>query len=200
MIIECSYCEAKVNAQVVGKHAEYDPDNDPSPFTTYLLERPNCKNGLLAGEYDHNDGAPSRLWPRPPETTSWSVPEIIRDSIDEARRCFNGAAYSACAVMCGRALEALCRHYKTKSKYMGGGLRELKDQGIIDARLLKWAEELQKARNSSAHATGEKITKADAQDLLDFAAAICEYVFVLTEKFEKFMKRKQPKPATGGKP
>jgi len=35
----------------------------------------------------------------------------------------------------------------------------------------------------AAHASGITFDKADAEDLYDFAAAICEYVFVLQEKY-----------------
>ena len=41
-----------------------------------------------------------------------------------------------------------------------------------------------------AHATEDKISKEDAKDLLDFAQAICVYVFVLNAKFNRFMERK----------
>ena len=40
-----------------------------------------------------------------------------------------------------------------------------------------------------AHATVSKITKEDARDLLDFGLAICEYVFVLNEKYNRFTER-----------
>lgn len=41
-----------------------------------------------------------------------------------------------------------------------------------------------------AHASDVKISKIDASDLLDFAIAICDYVYVLRNKFEDFMKRR----------
>jgi hypothetical protein len=34
--------------------------------------------------------------------------------------------------MCGRALEAICRHYGTQDTYLGASLKELRDKGIID--------------------------------------------------------------------
>jgi hypothetical protein len=92
--------------------------------------------------------------------------------------------------MSGRTLEGVCKHHSAKSTNLSAGLRELKDKGVIDNRLFKWGEELRKHRNIGAHASNEKISKADAKDLLDFVSAICEYVFVLTEKFNKFMERK----------
>lgn len=86
-------------------------------------------------------------------------------------------------------LKWVCRHFKTKSKYLGRGLEELKQKEVIDKRLLEWGKVLQEHRNIAAHAGDEKINPQDAMDLIDFVIAICEYVFVLTEKFEKFMER-----------
>ncbi|SRR6266851_1205247 len=199
MIIECSYCEASVDARVVAQHTDpYNPEEDPSEFRVSLLACPLCNNSLLAGQYlaaktergEFWDDL-HRLWPAPKESLSWHIPDLVSTSLEEANACFKARAFSACAVMCGRSLEGICRHFETKSKYLGEGLKELRDRGIIDGRLLQWAVELQKSRNLSAHATGEKFTKVDAQDLLDFKNAICEYTFVLTAKFDEFMKRRK---------
>ena len=93
--------------------------------------------------------------------------------------------------MCGRALESICSEHNTKNKFLAGGLKELLDNQIIDKRIYEWGEALREHRNIGAHATGGKISKKDAKDLLDFANAICDYVFVLTNKFKDFMKRKE---------
>ena len=50
MIIECSYCEAKVDAQEIANHVEFDPENDSSPFRSTLLVCPSCKNSMLGGK------------------------------------------------------------------------------------------------------------------------------------------------------
>ena len=77
---------------------------------------------------------------------------------------------------------------------------ELKDKGIIDGRLYEWGNSLRERRNIGAHATDEEIIREDAIDVLDFTIAICEYVYVLTEKYEEFKareaKRKQKKKNT----
>ena len=91
--------------------------------------------------------------------------------------------------MCGRTIEGVCSHHKTKSKTLAGGLKELRKNGIIDERLFEWGDELRNHRNIGAHATVKKISKEDAQDLLDFSSTICEYVFVLNEKFNRFKER-----------
>jgi hypothetical protein len=43
-----------------------------------------------------------------------------------------------------------------------------------------------------AHPDPAIVSKDDAADLLEFAVAICQYVFVLGEKFRKFRERTDP--------
>lgn len=197
MLIECNICESRVDARILKSHESYDPETDPSPFRATLLECPGCKNSLLVGQYhegtDPNGDAiwdnPARVWPAPDRYVSWEIPAIVRVSLEEAEQAFKGKAYTACAVMCGRALEGICRHYKTRSQYLGGGLKELANNKIIDGRLMEWSDALRAQRNAAAHASTVKVSRADASDLLDFVHAITEYVFVLTKKYEKFKER-----------
>jgi HEPN domain-containing protein len=186
VILECYVCEAKVDAKLIAEHV---CDDDPGPFHSYLLECPQCHTTLLGGQAFFED-APTRVWPLPDEYLSHHIPRVIRDSLDEARRCFKAKAYNACTVMAGRALEGICRHFGAKKVFLGPGIRQLREQEVIDARLARWAEELQKARNLGAHASGEKVLKDDAKDLLEFVGTICEYVFVLSKKFDEYMARR----------
>jgi hypothetical protein len=194
MIIECPYCEARVDGQVISLNVDPIDENGLPPFRVSLLKCPTCHNSLISGQYQSGKDRweqPSRLWPSPQKHISFHIPPIVSISLEEANSCFKARAYSACAVMCGRALEGICRSLKTKSPYLAKGLGELRDRGIIDARLMRWAEELQKSRNIGAHASNEKVSKQDANDLLDFVNAICEYVFVLTHQFDTYIERKK---------
>ena len=197
MIIECPYCESRVDGIVKGEHQSFDPNEDPAPFKVVLLECPVCRNALVGGtelvqvgkkQYEWSNL--NRLWPAHESYVDWDIPDIARNSLIEARICYKAKAYTAAVVMSGRTLEGVCKHYLAKTKTLADGLKKLKEKGIIDDRLFQWGEELRKHRNIGAHATGEKISKEDAKDLLDFVNAICEYVFVLTERFNKFMERK----------
>lgn len=80
---------------------------------------------------------------------------------------------------------------------IGRGLKELRDKGVIDARLYDWAEVLRQERNIGAHAVDEDISKANAEDVLDFTVAIYDYVYTLHDKYQKFMMRKQAKTEPG---
>lgn len=201
MIIECPYCESKVNARVLAEHDSID--EEIGPFKVSFVECPVCKDSLVGfhesiqtgpDSWDYDDAI--RVWPEPEKYSRGFLPEIVANSIDQAKKCFKAQAYDACAVMCGRTLEGICTEFNTKHKNLRDRLKELLEKQVIDKRIYDWGEALIAHRNIGAHATLEKITKEDARYLLDFAEAICEYVFILTEKFERFMQSKKKSKAS----
>ena len=200
-LIGCPNCETKVNAIELGQR-EYGATDDHDPFTIHFLECPVCHVTMVARS-EPEQIAPGlweespllRLWPKPRRILDPAIPTSVRRSIEEAQKCFDAQAYAACAVMCGRSLEALCQHCGAKEWQLARGLKEMKERGIIDGRLLDWGEALRDRRNIGAHATGEDISRDDASDLLDFTIAICEYVYVLTEKYELFQRRETARKA-----
>lgn len=197
MIIECPHCESKVNCAERGS-VQVDPEHTHTPTKFVLLECPVCHSPLFGvtellqtGENDWEWDNAARLWPAPDTEMDWDIPEIARNSLVEAKKCFNAKAYTACVVMCGRSIEGVCIHHAPGLKNLAKGLKKLRDDGIIDDRLFGWGEALRVNRNLGAHATTEVVNKEDARDLLDFSVAICEYVFVLNAKFERFQNRQK---------
>lgn len=186
MISECPHCESKVDCDEEGA-VNIDPDElGGVPGKVVLLSCKVCSNPLLGvaeliqvAEDKWEWGAASRLWPTPDTDVDWTIPEIARNSLIKYKLCFKAQAYSACAVMCGRAIEGLCKHHDANTRNLAAGLKKLRDTGTIDDRLYDWGDALRENRNLGAHATTEKVAKEDGRDLLDFSIAICEYVFVL---------------------
>jgi hypothetical protein len=211
MLIDCPHCQARVNGEVrkLDAHYESEPGND-CPIAGYrvgLLNCPECGHILVghqtlfkpAGFDAINDpeewSGAVRVWPDPVSQLAISIPESVRACLLEAHKCLHATAYTACVAMSGRAIEAMCRHFGTKRETLFEGLKELHDRGVIDKRLYEWGDELRKHRNLAAHASGAKFNLTDAKDLYDFSTAICDYVFVLTEKFESFKKRQAQQAA-----
>jgi len=201
MNIDCPHCQSRVDARVICEHVaeSYDEIEGPEYFRTFLLECTSCSRSLLVGQYSYDDpdedgiqrwSRPSRLWP-PLRQFHGEIPEIVRSSLEEAEKCYKCGAYNATAVMVGRALEGICRHFKTKDVRPAAGLKELRDREIIDRNIYEWGEALWKQRHIGAHQLGQNISKEGAVDLLDFIIAISEYIFVLKAKFESFMKRQK---------
>ena len=212
MLIDCPHCQARVNGEVLRLKAHYEgEDGDPFPTSGYqvgLLNCPECKHVLVAhqtlvkpGGFDSTEepdewSSAVRVWPDPVSQLANSIPESVRACLLEAYKCLHATAYTACVAMSGRAIEAMCRHFSTKRDMLFEGLKELHERGVIDKRLYEWGDELRKHRNLAAHASGVKFNLTDAKDLYDFSTAICDYVFVLSEKFESFKKRQSEQ---GGK-
>lgn len=194
VVIDCPECETKVRAEVLAKRT-YDTEDDDH-FEVYFLECPGCHKTMVGHadevrlDFDRWEmDSPTRLWPNPKTRLDSSIPKSVQGSIEEARLCIQVKAYSACAVMCGKALEALCKAHGAEKWQLAKSWKELKEKGIIDARLYSWGESLRERRNIGAHATDEDVSREDAIDVLDFTVAICEYVYVLAEKYERFKAR-----------
>jgi hypothetical protein len=206
LVFDCPGCEAKSRGDVLASHILFD-----ELFEEYvkvsLVKCPACNGAVLAMQTDQNPpdasqyswGAVCREWPSPQKSLSQAIPEGVRKNIEEAQKCLRAGAYNACAVMCGRALESVAHAFGTKKKVLVGGLQDLRDAGVIDRRLYEWGDALRNERNIAAHASSTDITKTDATDLIEFTNAICEYVFVLTARFDKFMERKKS-PAAAATP
>ena len=156
---------------------------------------PQHHGGILVVQEIMQDGAlddPQRLWPEPPRSF-WRIPSEIRESLKEADRCLKCGANTASVGMSGRALEAIGRHFNPKQKkplMLAAGLQKLHEEEIIDSRLLEWGKALAQDRNLAAHASGTHFSPEDAEDIFKFTMNICEYVFVLSEQFKEYMKRR----------
>jgi uncharacterized protein (DUF433 family) len=190
VVIDCPYCKVRVEATTdayVGGDISYFLVKCPSCDTIMLGSGEKCINGLNQTVWDTLE----RLWPNPAlAELATTVPQAVRRDIKEAQQCILHGIYSAAAVLCGRALERLIKE-KAGNLMIAKGIAELKAQGVIDQRLFDWAEALRKERNIGAHASEHEVSAEDAQDVLDFTVAIFDYVYTLSDKYEKYLARKQ---------
>jgi hypothetical protein len=194
--VTCNACGVVV-AAVLGKQSLFN-DDTPEPQETVLVACPNCSQPIVAQRWFletamYMDGRTEgeftdfkRVFPSPDPEISWELPDTVRVSLREAQKCLSARAYIASAAMSGRALEALCRDLNANDSMLGKGLKHLHDAGQIDDRLYEWGKELNKQRNIAAHPDTTPISQREAQYVFDFALAICDYVYVLTSKFERF--------------
>jgi Domain of unknown function (DUF4145) len=199
--IACPRCDAKVQASVLAEKS-YPPGEEYDPFKYVFVSCSQCGAAMVGySDYEMTEegngwSLPIRQWPEPDDDLHANIPRSVRKSLEEAKRCLTSRAYMACAVMCGRAVEALCKD-KVNGKTLADGLKKLRTGKIIDEKLYEWSEALRHERNIGAHAGDEVTTWQDARDVLDFAIAISEYVYVLDEKYKAYVKRKpRPKPAS----
>jgi hypothetical protein len=191
IVIDCPNCAVRVKAEATA----WVSNGDEEAF--FLVECPSCHNPLFGSSVVIQDefnnwswDTAERLWPAPSiAEVSPAIPDAARRDIKDAQKCLSHGIYSAAAVLCGRALERLIKE-KAGANMIAKGLAELKAKGIIDERLFSWAEALRKERNIGAHASDEDTTKENAQDIIDFTIAIFDYVYTLSEKYERYVARK----------
>ncbi|WP_300753370.1 DUF4145 domain-containing protein [Janthinobacterium sp.] len=191
IIIDCPHCAVRVTA----KATSWVGNGEEQAF--FLVECPSCHSALFGSSVVYIDefnnrgwDTAERLWPTPSlAEVGPAIPEAARRDIKDAQKCISHGIYSASAVLCGRALERLIKE-KSGANMIGKGLAELKNKGIIDERLFSWAEALRKEGNIGAHASDEDTTKENAQDIIDFTIAIFDYVYTLSEKYERYVARK----------
>jgi len=120
--IECHFCEATVDATVIGRTGVHSPDEDEPDYTLTLAKCPHCEQAFLGHQQAYDDvddneelirtwDQPVRIWPLPTLEISRNIPEEIRNSLSEANICLKAGAYTASVAMSGRALEGVGRHF-----------------------------------------------------------------------------------------
>lgn len=197
IVMRCDRCEKAVKAMIEGAFST-DRYSGAAELQEFMLLRcEECSSPMLAmrevewGGDEWYPGSPFLLYPEPHKSLSASVPETIRDAYDEAVSCYAGGSYTASALMVRRALQALVAEKLGKKIDIAPGLQKLRDGGELDPEFYKWADELRLVGNSAAHDVADKISKQLAQDQLDFAHALIEYLFTFKQKFLQFQERRK---------
>lgn len=137
------------------------------------------------------------LYPSTSRLALENVPEPVVRSYEQALRCFTASSYEACALMCRRCLEALCKSFGAGGRSLFANLDWLAERGLIDTRLSQWAHGVRVIGNEAAHDTDTELSKEDARDSLDFTEALLMYVFVLNARYAAFCERRKAQDAGG---
>jgi len=192
MILECSRCEAIVDAQELHSYVDTDPDPEAPPGMWTFLKCPKCTMPLVTVQVDLGEGydPPTRVYPAKNKELGASIPKNIRGAFKEASMCMKAKAYTASAIMCRKALEGLCAAHKVKEKNLSLSLKKLREKGLIEERLFEWAEALRNMGNEAAHDVNVVMNAQDAKDMIEFTEALLEYVFTYRDKFERFKSRR----------
>lgn len=191
MLLDCPSCEAKVDARV---QCSYVAPNEFASLRISLAKCPVCNAPFLATEEEDpfvdEWGKPQRLYPPPEVNHAATFPKPIQLAYDEARASYGAGSYTAAAVMCRKALEAICHEHGVSERTLAASLKLLRERGVVEQRLYEWAEALRDAGNDAAHDVNVTVSREDASDLLDFTLALGEYLFTFRDRFEEFRKRR----------
>jgi uncharacterized protein DUF4145 len=191
VIYECVGCDVTRNFEKIANHIR--PDERPP--TEYTLARcDHCGSVALFHREDMGDGFENdsyyRLWPSHHRHIGFALPDIVRQSYDQAVRCENAKAYIAAAVMIRRALEAVAKQYEPTARSLHDALKGMLSRGLISQELSEWGNELRYIGNLGAHATDETVDREDAVEGLDFLQALLEIFYDLRPRFERMKVRR----------
>lgn len=199
MLVECTHCEAIVDAKSIGSYEYCDPEGSPGRYS--FLKCLRCDSPFLVlqesigtlrnDEYVWDD--PLRIYPARDTRVNPLFPKPIRAAYTEALASFKAKAFTATAIMCRKTLEGICAEHGVKVTSLVGALKQLRDKGVIENRLYEWADALRISGNEAAHDVNVTIGAEDAKDIVDFTNALLEYVFTFRDRFEKFKQRRTAK-------
>lgn len=206
----CPTCNFLVEAKVIARSVGHCESDASSPWSLDELDRPyhgsyysvalcrRCNGPFLLreaiygvhGEFETLTDE-TLLYPVSVSSRIEGLPNSIASSVEQAHRSYSSSSYDACAVMCRRALEALCKTLSANGKDMAHRLADLRANGHIDARLLDWAHGVRLVGNEAAHDVETAVTAEDARDILELTEALLMYVFTLDAKFRSFEARRK---------
>jgi hypothetical protein len=193
MVSYCTHCKEHKNFVVLQEHIVGSSDDHPAVEYTFA-NCEHCKSPSLFIRKEFGPGFEQgdyyTIYPKNDRNLGFDVPEMVKQSYDEAVECVNSKIWTAAVVMVGRALEAVCKDPFPDAKNLYHGLTKMKERGLISEELLEWSNELRVLRNLGTHATPEKITGEDANEAIDFLQAILEIFYHLRPKFKRMKERR----------
>jgi hypothetical protein len=181
-------------------HAQWTegPTDDSPPVRWTAGQCPHCRDAVLyVQEYFGERQFPPdgwddyhRVYPPQPRRLSREVPRRLREDHAEAVQCIEGRTYKAAAVMARRIVEGITEDKGYTSGDLFSRLKTMKKDGVIDARLYDWADICRDVGNQGAHASKTAVDHRDAEEALEFAEALLDYLYVFQDKYEEFKKRR----------
>lgn len=215
MIFDCELCERPQNFSERARtrydgqappHASHDFKSDRMApyylrFTFATCDVCGCPSLFRIGELpdgglmlipgsdlQHEGTFGDRVYPPDRFRIESELPRPVRDSLEEATRCFTARAFTACAVMVGRALEQVCvEHVGTQARTIHAGLQAMHERNVISQELLDWGNGLRTLRNVGAHAEDRLLSRSEAEHALDFLVALLRILYDLRPRFQSFL-------------
>jgi hypothetical protein len=196
MLIECDFCNATVEAQLIADYTQHMEWDWTQSLKFSLCRCSQCSSPLLVKqeyemthEYDLEWGKPEKIYPNNLFHINPIIPEQLQKALLECIQCFRGHAYTATTIMCRRTIEGFCLLKGIREKSLDKSIQKLKENGVINDQLFEWANQLRLAGNEAAHNIKSEFTDIDAKDVLDFTIAILDFTYSFKDKFDKFKAR-----------
>lgn len=133
------------------------------------------------------------IYPRSkPQPSDERIPEEIKYSLDEAKRCFTVEAYCATTVMSRRALQICCvERGANEDKRLVEQIDELLEMGIITKDIKDIAHTVRWIGNDGAHLNPNEVTREDAEEILKLTEQIFYIVYIAPAMAKERMKKRE---------
>lgn len=199
VVMLCGHCGNKTIHEVRGEYAHTSNRINirlkQYQVTTIwrLLECSTCSKPTLQqkGDTDFFEDEGEILYPS--KTPITNLPDTIEKRYKAALKVQN-IEPSACAVLVGRTLEAVCNYESAAGRTLSDKLNSLVGSDRIPKTLAEMAHQLRQIRNLGAHDADDEVTEADVSIILDFLEAILEYLYVAPAKIAAVQARLKRTP------
>ena len=186
---QCPHCRTQSPLLYLVWHSE----TEGSKFTHRRLWGTFCCNscGGLVSAYTQHTGSHSNLFNYPDQTYPQSpkahedLPPIAGTFLQQAIDTLH--APDAAAVMAGSAVDAMLKSKGLLEGSLYNRIDKAHEQGILTKGMADWAHEVRLGSNRPRHADegNPHVTPEEAQQSVDFAEALGNFLFVLTAKIER---------------
>ncbi len=179
--IHCPHCQVHTSIEPATMHTYFN--GRECAAIAFWVERPNrrwwigvcnyCRRPVLVlgnGEVFYPNQAPS--------PTDESIPENIRNDLDEAKLCLTVQAWRAVAVMARRTIQTTAIDKGATKSVLHEQIAELASMGVITAEIKNWADVVRWVGNDGAHPGKNTVEQQDAEDILHLAEQLLHVVYV----------------------
>jgi len=206
----CETCNSQVELAEEGEYSVETPESkplDPEDIINtihhieiyYLLRCPKCSSPFLylkrwqemPAEWSYETAEPEKLYPNSSEIPLSSVPSSIKKAFEDAFQAHKVGLYAPSVLMCRKTIEAICFEKGITKGNLKQKILKLKEKGIIDSNIYKWADSLRLIGNDAAHELLPNISKDDSRDTINFTESVILTSFILSAKFEEFTERRK---------
>jgi len=149
----CTSCNARV--QLVSLKTYNYSESESECYTALLGHCAVCYRPAIIRQIEVASDEfvfDAQLYP-PPSKLDATLPDRVRESYSEAHKCASAQAWLATAVMVRRTLEAIGKEFDPTARNLFGGLRVMKEGGVISEEVWTWGEALRFLGNTGAHPT-----------------------------------------------
>jgi hypothetical protein len=122
-----------------------------------------------------------------PTPANQLIPKEMRETLDEAKVCFQLKCYRASAAMARRCVEMACCEKKAEGASLAEKIDDLEAKRLIPSHVTVWAHALRCGGNDAVHSEESVVGSQEAESLLALVEQLLEQLYVHTQVAEQMI-------------